>query len=102
MIHTQQLEGIKLDIQTVDVTISDQVQDAVVKMITNLQRFTPNINFVDVHFNKEGGNATDNISLSVRVGIPGSDSFASVSGDNWIGMLKAAEEKLKVQLKKRK
>ena len=102
MIHTQQVDGIKLDIQTVDLTISDEVQDAVVKMITKLQRFVSQINFVDVHFKKENGQTVDNMVLSVRLGIPGSDSFASVSGDNWIGMLKAVEEKLKVQLKKRK
>jgi ribosomal subunit interface protein len=102
MVHTQQVDGIKLDIQAVDITIGEDVQEAVIKMITNLQRFVSEINWVDVHFKKEGGQSTDHRLVTVRLGIPGNDCFASVSGDHWIPLLKLAEEKLKVQLNKRK
>jgi putative sigma-54 modulation protein len=102
MIYTEQLDGIKLDVQTVDLTIDDEAQEHIREMIRKLSRFISEINFVDVHFKEESSQTNDNRSVSVRVGIPGNDAFASVSGTEWITLLDQVEEKLKRQLTKRK
>ena len=101
MIYSEQLEGIKLDIQTVDLTINDKVQQHIREMIKRLQRYVPEINWVDVHFKKESAHPTDIRKVSVRLGIPGNDVFASDSGIHWITLLKNVEEKLRRQLRKR-
>ena len=102
MIYTQQFEGIKLDIQTIDLAISDNVQQNIREMIKRLRRHISEINWVDIYFKKEGNRATDNRIISVRLGIPGNDVFASDSGNHWIALLKKIEEKLRRQLKKKK
>ncbi len=101
MIYTEQFEGIKLDIQTVDLTISDKTKQHIKEMIKRLQRYISEINWVDIHFKKESAHATDNRMVSVRLGIPGKDAFASDSGDHWMALLKKIEEKLRRQLRKR-
>lgn len=102
MIYTEQFEGIKLDIQTVDLTISDKVQQKIRVMIKRLKRHISEINWVDIYFKKESSQATDYRTLSVRVGIPGNDVFASDTGNHWTELLKKVEYKLRRQLKKRK
>jgi len=102
MIYNEQLNGIKLDVQTVDLTIGEEVQDHIRKLIEKLSRFTSEINFADVHLKKEGGQSTDGKTVSIRIGIPGNDVFASVSGDDWNNLLDSIEDKLKSQLLKRK
>ena len=102
MIYTQQIDGIKLNIQTVDLSINDEVQESVKQMIKKLNRYVSEINWVDIHFKKESGQSTDNRMINVRLAIPGNDLFASVSGNHWIGLLKKAEQKLRKQISKRK
>lgn len=102
MIYTEQLDGIKLDVQTVDLTIDEEVQENIRKMIKKLSRFVTEINFVDVHFKEENNQTTDSRTVSVRLGIPGNDAFASVSGSEWLTLLDKIEEKLKRQLEKKK
>jgi putative sigma-54 modulation protein len=102
MIYTEQFEGIKLDIQTVDLSINDKIQQRVRGMIKRLQRYVSEINWVDMHFRKESAHATDKRMISVRLGIPGNDVFASESGIHWLTLLKKVEEKLRRQLRKRK
>jgi ribosomal subunit interface protein len=102
MIYTEQIDGIKLDIQTVDLSIDKKVQQKIRQMIKRLQRHISEINWVDIHFKKESNHPTDNRMVSVRLGIPGNDAFASDSGDQWLDLLKKVEEKLRRQLRKRK
>ena len=102
MIYTEQIEGIKLNIRTVDLRINEEVQDNIRKMIKKLKRYISEINWVDIHFKKEGSQATDKRMINVRIGIPGIDAFASVSGNHWMDLLKKVEVKLRQQLIKRK
>lgn len=101
MNYTENFEGIKLDVQAVDITISDEVQQSIRDMIMRLRRHISEVNWVDVYFNEKSGKSTDQRTVSVRFGIPGNDAFASDSGDNWITLLKSVEEKLRRQLEKR-
>jgi putative sigma-54 modulation protein len=101
MIYNESFEGIKLDIQTVDLTVSDEIQQNIRTMIKRLQRHISEINWVDIYFKKESGQSTDIRTVSVRLGIPGNDAFATDSGDQWIVLLKNVEQKLRRQLRKR-
>jgi putative sigma-54 modulation protein len=101
MNYTENFEGIKLDVQAVDITISDDVQQSIRDMIVRLRRHISDVNWVDVYLEEKSGKSTDPRTVSVRFGIPGNDAFASDSGDNWTALLKSVEEKLRRQLEKR-
>ena len=101
MIYTENFEGIKMDIQAVDVTVSDKLQQSIRAMIVRLRRHISEVNWVDVYFRKLRKHSIDKRTISVRLGIPGNDAFASGSGRNWIPLLKNVEEKLRRQLEKR-
>ena len=101
MNYTENFEGIKIDVQAVDINISDKVQQGIREMITRLRRHISEVNWVDVYLKQESEHPPDNQTVSVRFGIPGNDAFASDTGNNWIALLKNVEEKLRRQLKKR-
>ena len=100
MNYTENFEGIKLDIQAVDITITDDLQQSIRDTISRLKRHVSNVNFVDVYFTDKSEKSTDPKTVSIRFGIPGNDAFASDSGDNWMALLKSVEEKLRRQLEK--
>jgi len=101
MNYTENFEGIKMDVQAVDISISNTLQQRIRNMITRLKRHISEVNFVDVYLKKEAHHPTANRNLSVRVGIPGNDVFASDSGNSWVALLKNVEEKLERQLEKK-
>ena len=101
MNYTENFEGIKLDVQAVDITIGDTVQQEIRDMLMRLRRHISEINWVDVYLEEKTGKSTDPKSVSVRLGIPGQDAFASDSGDNFMALLKSVEEKLRRQLEKK-
>jgi ribosome-associated translation inhibitor RaiA len=72
-----------MDVQAVDINISKTVQQ------------------LDVYFKKESTHSIANRTLSIGVGIPGNDVFASDSRNSWMVLLKSVEEKLRRQLEKR-
>lgn len=101
MNYTENFDGIKLDVQAVDITIDDDTQRSIRDMISRLRRHVSEVNWVDVYFNEKTGKSTDQRTVSVRLGIPGKDAFASDSGDHWLVLLKNVEEKLRRQLEKK-
>ncbi|WP_242920217.1 ribosome hibernation-promoting factor, HPF/YfiA family [Pontibacter liquoris] len=101
MNYTENFEGIKLDVQAVDISISDGIQQSVRDTISKIKRFTKNIDSVDVYFKEEASQSTNQKSVRMRVGVPGNDLFAQDEGDNWYELLKNVEEKLRRQLEKR-
>ncbi|MHA6250262.1 ribosome hibernation-promoting factor, HPF/YfiA family [Pontibacter sp. CAU 1760] len=101
MNYTENFEGIKLDIQAVDIEISDAIQEQVRETITKLKRHMKKIDSVDVYFKEEASHATKSKSVHMRVGVPGNDVFAQDEGDNWYELLKNVENKLKRQLEKK-
>ena len=101
MNYTENFDGIKLDVQAVDITIGDDLQQAIRDMISRLRRHVSDVNWVDVYFNEKTGKSTDQRTVSVRFGIPGNDGFASDSGEHFMVLLKNVEEKLRRQLEKR-
>ncbi|MEO7045721.1 MAG: HPF/RaiA family ribosome-associated protein [Ferruginibacter sp.] len=101
MNYTENFEGIKMDIQTVDLTISEELQDDIRQMIKRLKRHISEINWVDAYFKMESKRSTDVRMLSVRLGIPGQDVFASENGYYWQALLKNVEIKLRRQLRRK-
>jgi putative sigma-54 modulation protein len=101
MNYTENFEGIKIDVQAVDISIGQDVQQRIRDMIVKLRRHVSQINWMDVYLKEEDGQATDPRTLSVRVGIPGNDVFASDSGEHWMPLMSGVEEKLRRQLAKR-
>ncbi|MBB6612596.1 ribosome-associated translation inhibitor RaiA [Pontibacter sp. Tf4] len=101
MNYTENFEGIKLDIQAVDIEIPDTIQQNIREIITKLKRHGTKIDSVDVYFKEEANQATNQKSVRMRVGVPGNDVFAHDEGDNWYQLLDNVSEKLKRQLDKR-
>ena len=101
MNYTENFEGIKLDVQAVDIEISDDVQEEIRQVIVRLRRHISEVNWVDLYFQEKSEKYTNPRTVSVRFGIPGNDAFASDSGDNWVALLKSVEEKLRRQLEKK-
>lgn len=101
MNYTENFEGIKIDVQAVDITIDNDLQQRIRDVITRLRRHISDVNFVDVYITEKSEKSTNRKSVGIRFGIPGNDAYASDSGDNWMALLKNVEEKLRRQLKKR-
>ncbi len=100
MNYTENFEGIKLDVQAVDITITDDLQQSIRDTISRLKRHISDVNFVDVYLTDKSEKSTDPKTVGIRFGIPGNDAFDS--GDSWMALLKSVEEKLRRQLEKAK
>lgn len=101
MNYTENYKGIKIDVQAVDITISEEVQQEIRKVIDKIEPRVSSINFADIYFNVEKNDPVNNKVVSIRLGIPGNDLFAEESGEHWVPLLKQLEEKLLRQLEKR-
>lgn len=98
MQYTEDITGIKLNIEAVDITIGEDVKDTIRKCITRLSRFYDKIEWADVYLEDK---KTQQKQVSIRLGIPGNDPFASDYGDNFHALLTEVENKLRRQLEKR-
>ena len=101
MEYTENITGIKINIQAVDITIEDDVKETIRKCIARLSRFYDRIKWVDIYFEDKKDKKTQQKQVSIRLGIPGNDAFASEYGDNFHALLSNVEDKLKIQLEKR-
>lgn len=101
MNYTENFEGIKIDVQAVDIDIDNTLQQLIRDIIVSLRRHTTEVNSVDVYFKEEVRQSTAPRTFSMRFGIPGKDAFASDNGDIWPVLMKSVEEKLRRQLEKR-
>lgn len=101
MNYTENFEGIRIDVQAVDLTIDNELQQQIRETIVSLKRHVSEVNWVDVYFKEESGQSTNPRTLGIRLGIPGKDAFASDSGADWMLLMRNVEEKLRKQLQKR-
>jgi len=101
MNYTENFKGIKLDVQAVDIPLAQNIQQEIRDMLERLQRHISEINWAAVHLEDKSGKSTNAKSVSVRLGIPGNDVFASDSGDHFMALISSVEEKLRRQLEKR-
>lgn len=101
MNYTENFEGIKLDVQAVDFEVEPEVQERIRKLLNRLSRYFSGITHADVYLEDKSAKATSPKQVSIRLGIPGNDPFASEYGDNFLSLLSTVEEKLRRQLEKR-
>lgn len=101
MKYSENLTGITLNVHAVDVTIDEEVKDTIRKVIGRLSRYFDKIEWADVYFEDKQGKSTQQKQVSIRLGVPGKDPFASEYGDNFHALLTSVEEKIRRQLEKR-
>lgn len=101
MQYTENLTGIRLNIQAVDITIGEDIKDAIRKSINRLGRYYDKIEWVDIYLEDKEHKKTNQKQVSIRLGIRGNDPFASEYGDNFHALITSVEEKLRRQLEKR-
>ncbi len=101
MKYTENQTGINLNIQAVDITIGEDIKEAIGKVISRLSRYFERIEYADVFLEDKEGKATQNKQVSIRLGVPGNDVFASAYGDDFHKILSEVEEKLRRQLEKK-
>lgn len=100
--HSESLQGIKIDIQTMGVDLNRYLQRKIRLMIKKLQNLLPQAGSIDVYLKQDTNGPTNLRNVTVRFGIPGPDVVASDSGLRWKIVLKNVEKKLLRQLEKRK
>lgn len=101
MQYTENITEIKMNVEAVDITIGEDVRDSIRKSITRLSRYYDRIEWADIYLEDKKEKSTLQKQVSIRLGIPGNDVFASEYGDNFHALLSEVEDKLKKQLEKR-
>lgn len=100
MNYTENYKGIKIDVQTHHVEVSDSVQEEIRNSIDKISNHAHDINSVDVYFKMEGSGSNAVSIVGMRVAIPGPDTFAEDKGENWAPLLKSVTDKIIAQLRK--
>ena len=101
MHKTENIAGIKINLETVDITIGEDVMDTIQKSITRLSKYYDKIEWADIYLEDKKEKKTQQKKVSIRLGIPGNDPFASEYGDNFHTLLSNVVDKLQSQLEKR-
>lgn len=100
MNYTENFEGIKLDVQSVDFTPEQKVEERIKKMLSYLKRFSNEIVYASIYLENKKDKSTEQKSVTVQLGVPGPDIVASDKGDDFMALLANVEEKLARQIKK--
>lgn len=101
MEYTEHITGTKINVQAVDINIGDDVKEMIRKSISRLSRFYERIEWADVYLEDKKEKRTKQKQVSIRLGIPGNDAFASEYGDSFHALLASVEDKLRRQLERR-
>lgn len=101
MQYTESDTGIKINVEAVDISIGDDVKETISKCISRLRRFYDKIEWADIYLEDKKEKKTEQKQVSIRLGVPGKDAFASEYGDNFHALLTSVEDKLRSQLEKR-
>ena len=100
--HSERLQGIKVDIQTVGVDMNQYLLRKIGLMTKKLRNLLPQAGSIDVYLKQDAEQPASPRNVTVRFGVPGPDVVASDSGLRWKIVLKNVEKKLLRQLEKRK
>ncbi|MCU7549195.1 hypothetical protein OCK74_08715 [Chitinophagaceae bacterium LB-8] len=102
MKYIENYEGIKTDIQTIDIDMNEYLQLRLQSLIMKLKQIGPEVIWIDIFIKNTNKGFVYLRKISVRLAIPGQDHIASNVGYRWKSLLKKVERKLIRQLKKRK
>ncbi|GAB3491726.1 hypothetical protein GCM10027341_05070 [Spirosoma knui] len=95
----ESLDGVRLDIQAVNIEVDDAFRDRVVQALGKLRRYySGDVITAEAYMRQEAHPGPNEKSLRIKYGVPGSDVFAEESGDNWDTLLNDVTGKLKRQL----
>lgn len=98
----ENLDGVRLDIQTVGFTPDDDLEASVLDALTKLRRFYKgDLITAEVYMKLEPNQRSNDKHVGIKYGVPGNDAFADDNGDNWYTLLNNVVTKLHHQLDKR-
>jgi hypothetical protein len=80
MIYKANIDGIKLDVQSVNAMISNEAKLQIRRVISRLKRHIAEINSIYISLRKQVNQSTIARTIGMRVGIPATDVFVSASG----------------------
>ena len=98
---SENVGGIKINLETVDITIGEDIKEAINNSIAHLGQRYDKIEWADVYLEDKKEKKTQQKQFNFRLGIPGNDPFASEYGDNFQALLSDVVDKLQSQLEKR-
>ncbi|HLK96150.1 MAG TPA: HPF/RaiA family ribosome-associated protein [Hymenobacter sp.] len=98
----ENLEDVRLDIQTVGFTPDADLEASVLDALTKLRRFYKgDLATAEVYMKLEPNQRSNDKHVGIKYGVPGNDVFADDNGDNWYTLLNSVAAKLHRQLDKR-
>ena len=71
MEYTENVTGIKINVQAVDISIEDDIKDTIRKIVTRLSRFSDKIHWADIYLEDKTEKTTQQKQVSIRLGVPG-------------------------------
>lgn len=94
------LSSLKLDLQVVNFTASDDLKNFINEKLASVQKFYADAVGAEVYLREEN-TAVNGKSARVKMNIPGNDIFAESTADSWEAAIAEAFEKIKRQFKDR-
>lgn len=102
MQQDQNLDNVRLDIEAVGFTLTDDLRVSVLDALSKLQRFYKgDVITADVYLKMEPNQRSNEKHVGIKYGVPGNDVYADESGDNWYSLIHSVVGKLQRQLEKR-
>ncbi|WP_020599840.1 ribosome hibernation-promoting factor, HPF/YfiA family [Spirosoma panaciterrae] len=102
MQQDQNLDNVRLDIEAVGFTLTDDLRVSVLDALSKLQRFYKgDVITADVYLKVEPNQRSNEKHVGIKYGVPGNDVYADESGDNWYALIHSVVSKLQRQLEKR-
>ena len=95
---TYNIDSIKIDLQTVGIDETPEIQQMVENELRRVMKFRHDIVAADIYLHEDGSDPTRNKVVRWRLGIPGKDLFAEAAENSWGAGLRAASEKLRRQI----
>ncbi|MBN8821660.1 MULTISPECIES: ribosome-associated translation inhibitor RaiA [unclassified Spirosoma] len=102
MQQDQSLDNVRMDIEAVGFTLTDDLRVSVLDSLSKLQRFYKgDVITADVYLKVEPNQRSNEKHVGIKYGVPGNDVYADESGDNWYALIHSVVGKLQRQLEKR-
>lgn len=98
----ENMDDVRLDIESVGFTLSDTMEATVIDSLAKLRRFYKgDVITAEVYMKLEPNQRSNEKHIGIKYGVPGNDVFADDNGDDWYTLLNSVVVKLQKQLEKR-
>lgn len=96
------LEDVRLDVESVGFTLSDDLRSTVLNALSKLRRFYKgDVITADVYMKLEPNQKSNDKHVGIKYGVPGNDVYADAEGDDWYTLINTVVVKMQRQLEKR-